>query len=473
MLKKVKETINKYRMFSKGDRLVVAVSGGADSLALLHVLLRFRGELETELKVVHVNHHLRGEAADQDARMVEARAIEWDVPFSIRDIKVRELEKGMGTSLENAARILRYQVLEEEALLFGADKIVLGHHADDQAETVLLHLLRGAGVDGIAGMLPVRDQKFYRPLLEVSRQEIENYCHSNHIEYCTDLSNLQPVYLRNSVRLELLPLLREKYNTSVEKSLCRLAELAREDSELLWKLADEAYEKVVTIGEKGLLLETEALGDIPTSLQRRVLIRAWQKLSGEVVSPAYERIEALRKLMLRGNTGQIVQLPSGISGEKSYQQLILGKATGYNGKQKQFSYPLTVPGTTKIPELKITIMTELIDKTKEERQEQGACDQNILLLDADLCRRPLVIRNRRDGDIFYPWGAPGKKKLKEFFIDCKIPRSERDCIPLICSDNEVIWVMGKRKSQSCQVTETTGRMLRLTLTTPKQISQGN
>ncbi|HEX3031487.1 MAG TPA: tRNA lysidine(34) synthetase TilS [Bacillota bacterium] len=461
MLNKVEQTIKKYRMFSEGARLTVAVSGGADSLALLHILLHVRSTLKTPLQVVHVNHQLRGAEADADARLVEAIAAEWNLPCMIREVPVRSLAKDLGTSLENAARILRYQVLEEEAVRWDADRIVLGHHADDQAETVLLHLLRGAGIDGLAGILPVRDGRYIRPLLEVSRQEIVEYCQNHHIKYCTDSSNLDPVYLRNSVRLELLPFLRENYNTSVERSLCRLAELAREDSELLWELTERQYADIVETSRDKLLIDAGALATNPTSLQRRVLIKAWQQISGTVIRPPYERVEALRELVLQGHTGQTVQLPAGINAEKQYQKIILVKATGHNDEGKSFAYPLQIPGITQIPELGLTISAEVMERAPQRDETMTCTDRGILLLDADTYLENLEIRNRRPGDVFYPQGAPGKKKLKEYLIDSKIPRQEREAIPLLCSGNEVLWVIGRRKSESCRVTPETHRVLKL------------
>ncbi len=466
MPSKVRKMVNKHQLLASGDRIIVAVSGGADSVALLYGLLPLVEELACSLYVVHVNHLLRGAAAEADANFVAQLSARHQLPFSIRQVDVASAAKGMNTSKQNVARILRYQVLEEEALKWGANKIALGHHADDQAETILLHLLRGTGLEGLAGMLPMRDQKYIRPLLEVTREEIEAFCDANDLSYCTDLSNFEPVYLRNKIRLDLLPLLKEAYNPAVVKGLGRLAKLASEENEFLAEQAQQAFAQVCTGAEPNrLTLDSLKLTALPLALQRRVLILAWQQLAQQHTNLEFDRVEEAIQLAKFGHTGQGLGLPGLIRLEKSYHNLILQPDFGHNAIEKQFSYPIPVPGQVQIPELGVCIRAEL--STKQSEQVSGAT-QNYntgtrVCWDADQMDFPLIARNRRMGDRFHPQGAPGHKKLKEFFIDAKVPKESRAKTLLVCDSKEVLWAVGIRVAEACWVTAKTTRILELTV----------
>lgn len=466
MLEKVQQTVNKYHMISSGDRIVVAVSGGADSVALLYCLMALVNERDFQLFVVHVNHMLRGAEAEEDAEYVTKLVERHNLPYSVRRVDVGHLAKTMATSKQDAARTLRYRVLEEEANKWGANKIALGHHADDQAETILLHLLRGTGLEGLVGMQPVRDGRYIRPLLEVTRQEIEDYCSKNCLEYRTDRSNLEPVYLRNRIRLELMPLLRRDYNPALVRGLSRLANLAREDSHFLNQEAGKAFERVAAVQNNGrVVLEIAQLSALPKALQRRVLIMAWKKVSGEHANPEFERVDEALNLACLGLTGQSIELPRRVYVEKSYGMLIVRPSLGHNGVEKEFAYLLPVPGKITVPELDLTVQAEFVSGCPTSSGQSGGETRRVFL-DADKITSPLVVRNRRAGDRFYPLGAPGHKKLKDFFIDAKIPREFRQKALLVCSKDEIIWVAGMRLAEPYRINAGTGKILCLSVEKP-------
>ncbi|HEX3031158.1 MAG TPA: tRNA lysidine(34) synthetase TilS [Bacillota bacterium] len=455
MLDRIKQTIKKYNMFARGDRVVVAVSGGADSISLLHILSCLAPELGIELHAVHVNHMLRGEAAQQDALFTANTCRRLGVPCTVREVDVRSLAKDMNTSKQDAARVLRYRVLMEESSKFRADKIALGHHGDDQAETVLLHLLRGTGLDGLAGMLPLRDNCYVRPLLEVSRQEIEAYCQEQGLDYCTDATNLEPVYLRNSIRLQLIPLLQRQYNPGLVKGLCQLAGLAREDSDFLRQAADRAFSEMAEMGAGSTVtIDLVSFATLHPAVRRRIIIRAWQAVSGQRVNLEFDQVESVMQLADFGRTGQGWLLPRGVWAEKSYNTLIVRQHTGHNVEGKQFSSLLPIPGRVELEQLGISISCELVAAVEKP-------DKNTVFLDAEKLVSPLIVRSRRDGDIFFPQGAPGRKKLKEFLIDAKIPRAMRDNIPLVCSGDQIVWVAGMRLADGFGSTPSAKSILRL------------
>lgn len=466
MINKVNKTVKKFQMLSPGDRVAVAVSGGADSVALLDCLLKLAVEQQLQLFVVHVNHMLRGAEADGDAKFVAQLAEQHNLPFTICRLDVGYLAKAMATSKQDAARILRYKALEEEAVNWGANKIALGHHADDQAETVLLHLLRGAGVEGLTGMQPVREDRYIRPLLAVTREEIEAYCRQNNLNYRTDRSNLEPIYLRNKIRLELMPLLQKEYNPALVQGLNRLANIAREENDFLRQETNKAFAQVAAILKPSQVnLAITQLAALPIALQRRVLIKAWKQVSGAHSNLELARVDEALALVHHRTTGSSLQLPNGVCLEKCYGSLIVRLDLGHNGVEKEFAYTLPVPGKAFIAELGLTIRAELL---LNYPMESTLCSNQScsVLLDADKLNFPLEVRNRRTGDRFYPLGAPGHKKLKEFFINAKVPRELRKQALLVCSNKQIVWVTGLRLAEPYKITQLTKRILALTVEKP-------
>lgn len=466
MLNKVKQTVNKFRMISPGDRIAVAVSGGADSVALLDCLNAMAVEKQFQLYVIHVNHLLRGTEAEADAEYVAELAGKYNLPYTIRRVDVRKLAKAMATSKQDAARILRYRAMEEVAVNWGANKIALGHHADDQAETILLHLLRGTGLEGLVGMQPVREGRYIRPLLEVTRQEIEAYCDSHNLEYRTDRSNLQTVYLRNKIRLELMPLLLRDYNPALVRGLSRLASIAREESDFLSQETVKAFAQVATAQDPSrVVLEIGKLSTLPKALQRRVLISAWKKVSGVHANLELERVDEALDLAEHSLTGSGIQMPNGVYLEKSYGVLIVRLDLGHNGLEKDFAYMLPVPGKVTVGELALTVKAEYVPNYHPTGSSRPSVDNLSVFLDADKISSPLIVRNRRAGDRFYPLGAPGHKKLKDFFIDAKVPRELRQKALLVCCEEEIIWVAGMRLAEPYRISNSTGKILALTVET--------
>lgn len=453
--------IRKLEMVSAGDLVLVAVSGGPDSVALLHLLWRLRTELGISLAVVHLNHMIRGEEARADALFVQDLARSLGLEAYVKDFNVPAYREETGLSLQEAARQIRYQFFAEVAQKTSASRVALGHHADDQAETVLFNFLRGTGLAGLKGIPPVRGI-YIRPLLCVRRREIEEYCQQFSLPVREDPSNKKPIYTRNRIRWELIPRLEREYNPRLVRVLVNLAELCREEDSYMEEQAASLFRQALKAeGESLLALDAFKLRSSPRALLRRVVRQAWRCISHSFGDLPYERVEAVLGLLEKPEEGKLVELPRKIT--VLYRQGELRFATGEGEETVPFyRYPLVVPGATYIPEIDRTIVALLI--APSEAPPPRSLSPWEALLDYDLLPPGVLeVRRRREGDRFHPLGLPGKTKLKKFLINQNIPREERDRLPLVVCGEEILWVGGVRPAEPWKVTSRTRKCLFLRL----------
>jgi len=454
-LGKVSSFIKKHHLINKGDTVIVAVSGGPDSVCLLDILCRLKDEFELKLIVAHLNHGLRPEAQLEAVgveKMSKARAI----PFETKTVNIRTYKKELGLSEEEAGRKARYDFLFDTAGKHRASRIAIGHHLDDQAETVLLNIIRGTGVDGLAGMLPKRsgdDFQLVRPLLCLRRSEIEEYCRDNKLQTFTDSSNLETDYTRNRLRLELIPQLEAHYNPRIREALFSLASLAADDRRFLRNLGWKQYHKLAKLQKGKTVIDRQGLMALPAALRGRVLRIA---MNNHVTAKYLGRkhIEQLLSAAGRGKTGKYLSIPGGVTAYCSYNKLVLYDES--RKKRKRFmEVPLTVPGKTYLPHgLMISASIEDVHDLTWPTSSYRA------YLDLDkIPPGPIKIRTRWPGARFYPHGSAGSKKLKEFLIDQKIPSDRRDVLPLVTVGNEIIWVAGIRIAHPYRVTDQTRAVL--------------
>ena len=465
----VAATIRRHQMVVPGETVLVAVSGGPDSTSLLHLLHSLRDQLQIKLEVGHLNHMLRGEAAQEDARFVEDLASSLSLPSHTEAIDVQTLARREKLSEEQAARVARYRWLEQVADRIGARKIAVGHSADDLAETVLLNLLRGSGVEGLGGIPPVRG-RIIRPLLEVWRDEIEVYCSQRGLNPRIDASNQDLSYLRNRIRHQLLPLLTTEYQDNVKDILVRLADVARQETDHLRSQTEQSLEElIISSTPEQLSISLEKLADQPKALQRRLIREAVRRLKGDIVELSFVHVEAVLDLMSSGGEKRL-NLPLGLSVRKRGEELIFG--TLHESKPSRqvlagLQRQIAVPGTTNIPELGISLQAEIFPATHPFTFDQSN-KARIAYLDWDTLHIPLTIRTWSHGDRFLPLGAPGTIKLHDFFINSKIPQEERYRIPLLVSGVHIIWLVGWRINERFKVTTLTKRVLRLQVKEAKQ-----
>ncbi|MFZ5945254.1 MAG: tRNA lysidine(34) synthetase TilS [Bacillota bacterium] len=437
-LKKVINTIEKYNMLEKKDTVVVGVSGGPDSIALLHVLNQIKEEYSLRLFVVHVNHMFRGEQAKKEADFVASFAKNFENEYKLFEKDVPALIKETSLSPQDAGHRIRKQIYSQVRQEIGATKLALGHHADDRAETILLHLVQGTGLEGLAGMTPVRGSTI-RPLAEVSKKEILDYCQTNGLPYCQDPSNNKPVYLRNKVRLELLPLLKEKFNPQIIDNLIKLEEIVSAENDFMEEAGEEFLRRILVTRKEGKIrLSIKEFSKGASALRRRAIRKAYSLLRPDEQGLAFVHVENIIKLIQRQEGTKRLDLPRNILVLKSYEYIEFNDLER-NGQEtpSQFNLNWLVPGQVCLPFKGIALNAFFADTLP---QTTGKFDK--IALNPQQITSPLQVRNRKPGDKIQPWGMAGTKKVKDIFIDLKIPQQERDFIPLVVMGNEIIWIPG-------------------------------
>lgn len=439
---KVKNAIDKYGLIDKGQRVLVGLSGGADSVALLHVLLKLAPERGFELCAAHLNHGIRGEEAQRDQRFVQELCKGLGVPLICEETDIPAVARSEGKTLEQAAREKRYEFLRRAAGELGADKIAVAHHMDDQAESIMLHLIRGSGLKGLIGMEPALGD-IIRPLLWARRSEIEEYAEQNGLQYCIDSTNLERDASRNRIRLDLIPYIQENLNSRFAEGLCSMGELLRQDEEYLHGLARDALKEART--QEGY--DRAALAALPLPVKSRAIRIAVSEAGAET---DVERCHIERIMdMLTAKTGAHADIPH-ISVWVSYGSICFGAPQN----AREVDAPFNTEGKTAF----------CGGFFFAEAAEGGIIKDNaVAYMDRDKLPSGLRVRTRRDGDRFRPVGSPGGKKLKDFFIDRKAPR-ERRGIPMLFSGNEALFIPGYGISDRVKVDEGTIRVLRVTYT---------
>ncbi|MBR6541627.1 MAG: tRNA lysidine(34) synthetase TilS, partial [Anaerotignum sp.] len=422
--------MEKFHMFPRNGKIIVGLSGGADSVALLHVLCGLKEEFQWEITAVHIHHGLRGEEADGDASFAEAFCEKLGVSCIVRkyDVKAEAEKRKMGE--EETGRLLRYEVFRELAGVDG--RIAVAHHRKDQAETLLMRLCRGTGLTGLVGMAPVREN-ICRPLLFCSREEIEQYCKEHGLAWREDASNQEEKYTRNKLRLKVLPVL-EEVNPKAVEHISETAELLALDEDFLEQQASACYEDAKMDAPAGEVhLNRTKLQELHPAMKKRVLRKAMAEFLSADVSQV--QIQALEDL-LENETGKSRDFLGGIRVENQYDSMVFSLE---KEKTEGYCYALPVGEEIFVSEKNMTVMAWLSEKYEVD-SEDTKC------FDFDKVSGKLFCRTRKPGDLIAL--KNGRKKIKDLFIDEKVPRSERDILPLITVGEEVLWAKGLRVSEN-------------------------
>jgi tRNA(Ile)-lysidine synthase len=464
MRSKIKSTIEEHRLLSPGEHVLVAVSGGADSMALLFLLKQLAPEFSLTLSVGHVEHGLRGEESRADEAFVREWAARWDVPVYVGRFDVPAYAKERGVSFEVAAREVRYKYLRDTAAAIGARKIAFAHHANDQVETILMRFLRGTSPTGLSGIPLIRDMngiQIIRPLLYIWKNEIEDFCRKEGIDYRTDSSNRSVKYFRNKIRLNLLPHLEHEYNKNVQKVIYQLGEIQRDEDRYMEEEAGKALERVTKAREKGrYTLDNAAMRMLPVALQRRVIKLILYYLSEHTREWESAHIEGIRRLIHGDAPHAQVDLAQHIRAYREYHLLHMVCRKEEPSLLFTGAVPLRIPGRTEIPELGIRVDAFLIDGAHASPDSEWEAR-----FDYDrLACHPLEIRTRRAGDVLRPFGMTGTKKIKDLLMEAKVPRRDRDRWPLLIWNDQIEWVIGIRRGRGAVVTPNTRRTLCIRVT---------
>jgi tRNA(Ile)-lysidine synthase len=456
-LKKIRDTIHLYTMTDPGDMVIAAVSGGPDSVCLLDALHQLSKDLEISLVVAHYNHGLREKEDEAETRLVHDMAVSLNLPFETG--KADHL-RGQDSSVEERAREARYGFLEGVRDKHMAGKIALGHTLNDQAETVLMRIIRGSGPPGLAGIPPVRGKGIIRPLIGVKREEIMDYLKARRLPYAFDSSNTDKRYLRNRIRLELLPMMQD-YEPQVIDKLCRLADIIREEDLFIESMASDWVDKEGRPDAEGSIsIPLSSFVSLPGPLRNRVARHILKRIGRSLRKIGYDHIQAVLGLADGGESQSMITLPNGLRVRKVYNSLEF--ASGPGQEFHEYSYLIESPGIYYMEAIDRTILLEETD-IKGDGFKEGLGDT--AHLDAAKVQYPLIVRNFRPGDRIIPLGMKGHKKVKDLFIDLKIPSDIRAMTPILTSRDCPVWICGYRIDDRFKVTPSTERVLKVTVKT--------
>lgn len=459
VIEEIKQTIEREGLINKGEKVLVALSGGPDSVCLIHALKKLESTYGIRIYGAHLNHKIRGIEAQKDAMYAAKLCDKLEIPFFVKAIDVPEYAKENKLSLEDAARKIRYNMLFEVKSRINADKIAVAHNLDDQAETVLMRLMRGSGLKGLKGIDYLREDGIIRPLMDVSKDEINKYCEIHKLEPRIDKTNLEDEYTRNKIRLKLIPFIEEEFSHNIKETLARTANILREDSSYLDREANIYFDKEATIVSKDTIkFDSDELIAIHPSISKRIIRLGIEKIYGGLEGIENIHIEDVLNLSKNSKNQAMINLPKGIFVYKRPEGVYITLKEMVE-KIVSFNHNIEYDDSVEIPEINMVIESKVMSKEKCMMLPTG---QYTKAFDIDKIKGSLRVRARVDGDRMRPMGLGGTKKLKDIFIDLKIPRDKRDKIPLISDDEGILWMVGHKISEDYKIDENTEKVIRIT-----------
>ncbi|MEW5977208.1 MAG: tRNA lysidine(34) synthetase TilS [Acidobacteriota bacterium] len=449
----VRRTVDENQMFCHRDRVLVAVSGGADSVALLHLLVQFRETHDLSLSVAHFNHRMRGAESDSDADFVQSLAERFGLPCYIGAAGRSSPRDLSSARSEQEARELRFRFFLDLVKSHGFQKVALGHTLDDQAETVLIRLLRGSGTLGLAGIPATRQGLYVRPLLRARRRDLLDYLRAADLKWREDSSNRTPAYLRNRIRLELIPFLEREFNPAIVETLSQTARLLREDEQFLSQLAEAEFARLARVEGGEIVLDARATVRLHPSLQAQVLRWTYLKVSPGFEMPSAHHLSDFLSLLNPGKSGRQVY-DGRVRVYREFDQLRF-KLQATSPLPESYDYWLGVPGVVEVVEAGVVYEAALL----QDSDPKSGPNRWALWLSAEECREGLKVRNWRPGDRYRPQGSSGVKKVKELFGPHKVPLSLRRTWPVICLGARIILVKAFPRSADMIRREESGKFI--------------
>lgn len=451
----VKQNIFKENLINEGDNILLGFSGGPDSVFLFHNLIKLKEIINFNLYASHINHMYRGKDADHDENFVRSICEKYDIKYFVKRKNATEYAEELKLTEEEAGRILRYDFFRENLKEVGGGKIAVAHNLNDQAETVLQRIIRGTGIDGLSAMSFINND-IIRPMLNVTRSEIEKYLHDNNYEFCIDITNSQDIYGRNKIRLNLIPYLEKNFNLNIQNTLYRMTETMEKDKKIIEKYIETRFKEILhKQNENEIFLDLKKLKCMEYFETGRIVRKAIEMLKGNTNNLEMKHIDYVNDFIFTKNTGKTINLSEGIIAEISYNNLIIRKNIEIT---ENFKYNICIGTPLYIKEISKTILLRILDISEYDLK-----DKKTVSLDYDLIEGMIFIRNRINGDSIIPCGMTGNKKIKDIFIDLKIPKEERNRKIIIVDDNNILWVEGYRIHNNYKVSHATKKILNITI----------
>ncbi len=462
MYKKVMSYIKDNNLINPKDRILIALSGGPDSVCLLNILYNLKGELDIEIGAAHLNHMLRDEEAFQDEEYVKNLCKSFNIPCFVKRVDINKYSKENKMSSEMAGRDARYNFFDEVIKEHGYNKIATAHNANDQAETILFRLMRGTGIEGLCGIKVSRD-KIIRPILCLSRKEVEEYIEVTNLKPRIDKTNFEKIYNRNKIRLDILPYIKENFNEDIIQTLNRMSVLLQKDNEFIEKSARSFYEKYC-VEQQDYFIIKKKMFDNHEAVVTRVIRYALTNFSKTHYDFEMKHIYDICNLA-KNNSGKVIDLPNKIYAENIYGDIYIKERIINNNihvKQEIVKQEIKI-NKDNIDGKKIAFQNNIIEFSVSNNDSNLNLKLNTLTkyFDFDKINNFISLRNRKNGDKIIPLGMSGSKKLKDIFIDMKIPKEERDCVPLLCFDENISWIVGLRVSEEYKITNKTKNILKV------------
>ncbi len=462
MYKKVIKYIKTNGLINEGDRVLVAFSGGPDSVCLLNMLNELKEKFNIEVGAVHINHMLRGEEADIDEEYVKEFCQQKSIPCYVKRIDIKKYSKEKRMSSETAGRKARYDFFEEISQKENYNKIATAHNANDQAETVLFRMIRGSGIEGLGGIKNFRDNKIIRPILCLSREEVELYIKNNNLKPRIDKTNFERDYNRNKIRLDILPYIKKNFNENIIETLNRMSLQLQKDNQFLEEEALKIYKQYCANKNEYFIIKRDTFSNneaIVTRVIRKCLINYSKQNFDFEMKHIYEIIQLFNK-----ETGKVINMPNGIIAENIYGDIILKK----NNKKHSNNYNENVilrkdlinDSSIIFGDYEITF--NVLDNNEKNKQNIKK-DSFTRYFNFDKIENIITIRTRQNGDKIKPFGMKGSKKLKDVFINMKVPKELRDSIPIICFDYNIAYISGYKISEDYKVLNTNRKILKITV----------
>ena len=465
----VRRTVVVHRMFQSGDTVLVGVSGGPDSVALVHLLKEMASDFDLTLAIAHLNHDLRGSASDQDADFVAALAQTLGLAFYSQKKDVLRYRRRYRLSVETAARYVRYVFFTKVMETHGFNKLALGHHMDDNAELVLMNLFRGSGPTGLSGIPPVRENKIVRPLIELTRRQIMDYLIREKHDCVIDASNADRQHLRNRIRSELLPTLVAEYNPRMAHNLNTMAAIFRSENRWIEQILDPIFDTcLIERTRSKIIFSIPEVADLDPAVQRRLFRRAINLLSGDLQRISFGNIEAVLGLLSTGQSWKSLDLPHRTRVSRKDNALVFSREKGSlrnippggsAGMKPSVIYHYTPPGELVIDEMDLRLVFSILD-TREFPVEFHTADP-AASFDLEKLTFPVIIRNRYAGDRFSPLGLGGTQSVRKFLAGREKDHRKRSLCPVMISEDRIVWVIGYRIDNGVKIGPGTRHVLKV------------